>query len=66
MKCPYRKETYVIANRTVENFLDCYEKECPFYGKIERKKRYEGGYYEVINPVCRRACEESEETGYER
>ena len=60
MKCPFRKETYVIANRTVENFLECYEAECPFYGKPEYKKRYDGGYYEVTKPVCRRACEESE------
>lgn len=59
MKCPYRKEIIVIANRTVENFGECYEKECPFYGKTEHKKRYEGGYYEVMNPICRRTCEES-------
>ena len=61
MKCPYRKETYVIANRTVENFLECYGEDCPFYGKAKYKKRYNGGYDEVTAPVCRRACEESEE-----
>lgn len=61
MKCPFRKEIYVIANKTVENFLECYKEECPFYGKRERKKRYEGGYTEVINPICRRACDESED-----
>ena len=61
MKCPFRKETYVIANRTVENFLECYEEECPFYGRTEHKKRYNGGYNEVITPVCRRVCEESED-----
>ena len=61
MKCPFRKETYVIANRTVENFLECYEEECPFYGKAKYKKRYNDGYDEATAPVCRRACEESEE-----
>lgn len=61
MKCPFRKETYVIANRTVENFLECYKEECPFYGKAAYKKRYNGGYDEVMKPVCRRACEESED-----
>lgn len=61
MKCPYRKETYIIANRTVENFLECYGEDCPFYGKEKYKKRYNGGYDEVTAPVCRRACEESEE-----
>lgn len=61
MKCPYRKETIVIANRTVENFGECYGNECPFYGKTERKKRYYGGYDLVTNLVCRRADSESEE-----
>ena len=61
MKCPFRKEIYVIANKTVENFAECYKEECPFWGKRERKKRYEGGYTEVIKPICRRACEESED-----
>lgn len=53
-----------MGDWVVENFAECYKEECPFYGKTERKKRYEGGYYEVMKPVCRRACEESE--GMER
>lgn len=61
MKCPYRKETIVIANRTVENFGECYGNECPFYGKTERKKRYEGGYYEVTKQACRRTDFERED-----
>jgi hypothetical protein len=59
MKCPYRKEIHTMGDWTVENFAECYKEECPFYGKKERKKRYEGGYYEVINSICRRAQEES-------
>lgn len=61
MKCPFRKEIHTIGDWTVENFGECYEAECPFYGKPEYKKRYDGGYYEVTKPVCRRACEESED-----
>ena len=61
MKCPFRKETHTMGAWVVENFGECYKEECPFFGKTERKKRYEGGYYEVINPVCRRAYEESED-----
>ena len=61
MKCPFRKEIHKTGEWTVVNFGDCYEKECPFYGKAERKKRYNGGYDIVTSPVCRRACEESED-----
>ena len=60
MKCPFRKETHTMGDWVVENFGECYKEECPFYGKTEYKKRYNGGYNEVMNPVCRRACEESE------
>ena len=60
MKCPFRKETHTMGDWVVENFGVCYEKECPFYGKTEYKKRYSGGYDELINPVCRRACESEE------
>ncbi len=61
MKCPYRKEIHTMGNWTIENFGECYEEECPFYGKTERKKRYEGGYNEVMKPICRRVSEESED-----
>ena len=62
MKCPFRKITIDNGyNEIVEEFAECYKEECPFFGKTERKKRYEGGYYEVMKPVCRRACEESED-----
>ena len=61
MKCPFRKETHTMGAWVVENFGECYKEECPFFGKTGRKKRYEGGYYEVMKPVCRRACEGGEE-----
>lgn len=61
MKCPFRKETHTMGDYVVENFGECYKEECPFFGKTEHKKRYEGGYYEVINPICRRAYEKGEE-----
>lgn len=62
MKCPYRKITIDNGyNEIIEEFAECYKEECPFFGKTERKKRYEGGYYEVMKPVCRRACEERED-----
>ena len=61
MKCPFRKEIHRIGDYTFENFLECYEEECPFYGKTEYKKRYNGGYDELISPVCRRAYEKSED-----
>ena len=54
------KEDLVDYNEIVEEFAECYKEECPFFGKTERKKRYEGGYYEVLKPICRRAYEESE------
>ena len=61
MKCPFRKETHTIGDWTYENFGECYKEECPFYGKKEYKKRYEGGYYELTGPGCRRVCEASED-----
>lgn len=62
MKCPYRKITLDNGyNEIIENFAECYKEECPFYGKTEYKKRYNGGYDEVMKPVCRRACKESED-----
>ena len=61
MKCPFRKEIHKMGDWTYENFGECYKEECPFYGDRERKKRYDGGYYEVIKQVCRRACEASED-----
>ena len=61
MKCPYRKEIHKMGDWTVVNFGECYKEECPFYDKTEHKKRYNGGYDIVIRPVCRRACEESED-----
>ena len=61
MKCPFRKEVHTMGDWVVENFAECYKEECPFFGKTERKKRYEGGYGDVTILVCRRACEESED-----
>ena len=61
MKCPFRKETHNMGAWTVENFGECYKEECPFYGKTERKKRYNGGYDIVTSLVCRRACDGSED-----
>ena len=50
MKCPYRKEIthyseresgYVIyPAKDVEEFADCYEKECPFYMTIANGRYY--------------------------
>ena len=62
MKCPYRKITIDNGyNEIIEEFAECYEEECPFYGKAEYKKRYNGGYTEVTSPVCQRACVEGED-----
>lgn len=61
MKCPFRKEIHRMGDWTIEDFGECYKEECPFYGKKELQKRYEGGYNEVINPLCRRVCEESDD-----
>ena len=39
MKCPYRKKTVnFVDNTTSEQFLNCYENECPLYcdGKCAR------------------------------
>ena len=61
MKCPYRKITNDNGyNHISEEFAECYGKECPFFGKTVKEKRYEGGYNEIIKPVCRRAEKESE------
>lgn len=61
MKCPFRKEIHTMGDWVVENFAECYKEECPFFGKTEHKKRYEGGYTEIIKPICRRAYEKDEE-----
>ena len=62
MKCPYRKIRYIDGAKSVEDFGECYEKECPFYGRIVLKKRYEGGYTQLLEPDCRRLDKESEDT----
>ena len=62
MKCPYRKISYADGSKLVEDFGECYEKECPFYGRTVLKKRYEGGYTQLLEPACRRADKESEDT----
>ena len=33
MKCPYRKIKYTDGAKLIEDFGECYEKDCPFYGK---------------------------------
>jgi hypothetical protein len=60
MKCPYRKIIDKSGNITTENFAECYGNDCPFFGVKEMAKRYEGGYYERINPICRRTVEKEE------
>lgn len=62
MKCPYRKEIHQMGDYTIENFGECYGNECPFYGKREMKHRYNGGFEEIIKPICRRAYEERSAT----
>ena len=62
MKCPYRKIKYADGAKLIEEFGDCYENECPFYGREVLKKRYEGGYTKILEPVCRREEKESEDT----
>jgi len=50
MKCPYRKEVIHYPEQTIgyvkeyardiEEFADCYEKECPFYMTIANGRYY--------------------------
>lgn len=57
MKCPYRKETSDVNGRTVEDFGECYGKECPFY-----EKTVKGGHTAQITHICKRANKEGEGT----
>lgn len=60
MKCPYRKHirTYPdgMAKITEEDFLDCIEHSCPFWGRFNSQKvhRQEGGYKTLDSIGCRK------------
>lgn len=63
MKCPYRKIT--IDNgytEKIEDFAECYGRECPFYRTTTQKRRYDGGHDWVTVSTCRRVEKESEDT----
>ena len=73
MKCPFRTtktiKTTVEENpfhpnygkpKKIEETLDfepCLGIECPFFGKRELRCSPNGGYHQIINPVCRKAVE---------
>ena len=60
MKCPFRKIITTtnrdFKNKTVEEFAECIENECPFFGeKINRFDNATLRYETVILPICKRA-----------
>ena len=64
MKCPYRKctRTYPdgMTKITEEDFLDCLEKLCPYWGAINVQKirPMEGGYKTLESIGCRKVKNE--------
>ena len=65
MKCPYRKNirTYPdgkLAKIIEEDFLDCIENSCPYWGTVNTQKihRQEGGRSTLTVVGCRKVEKE--------